>query len=306
MVVWLVILGVLAGGGYAAWKWKSGKDSKAQAWSAQASTVKVERADIASKVTESGVLEPSIEVKVKANATGTVKGLKAVLGAQVRKGQVLAVIQPGRPGEAYRPSTVLAPRDGVVISRLVEEGDMVTSGLSDYGSGTEILHVADLGTMMVKFQVNEVDISKVHVGQSASVSLDALPEKSYQGKLIQLSPMAQTQQGGSIRVFEAKVEVKNPNGELKPGMSATVEIVSEEHKKVLSLPVEAVFDEEGKQAVYRKRGQELKRVEVQTGLSDDHRVELTKGLEEGAVVSLQRPDDVAEKAKQNSVSGNEW
>jgi RND family efflux transporter MFP subunit len=228
------------------------------------------------------------------------------LGDEVRPGQVLAVIQPGRPGEAYRPSNVLSTMRGVVIYKGVEEGDIVTSGLSEYSGGTQILTVADLGTMMVKFQVNEVDIPKVHLGQVASITLDALPEKSYKGVLKVLSPMAQVQAGGSIRVFDARVRIDGNRGEIKPGMSARVEIITDEHKNVVTLPLESVFDEDGKQVVYRLKGKELKRVEVKTGLSDNRRIEVVSGLAKGERVSLQRPLDKAEASKDKTVSRDEW
>lgn len=301
----LIILVLAAGAGYGGWRLYRATWGKPVSADAAGATVKVTKGDVISRVTESGILDSVSQVKIKANATGRVKKLNVDLGARVKAGQVLAVIQPGRPGEAYRPSTVISPMKGVVIYKGVEEGDIVTSGLSEYNGGTHFLTVADLGTMMVQFQVNEVDMPKIHLGQQATVSLDALPGKTYKGLVQRLSPMAQVQAGGSIRVFDTRVQISGSNGELMPGMSATVVIVTDERLKVLTLPVETVFSEEGVSVVYRRKAGKLERVVVKTGISDNQKVEIVSGLGENNEISKQRPQEVAEKSKQSATSGGE-
>lgn len=252
-------------------------------------TAKVEKGDIVEKVEEIARLQPRTFVRVKANATGMVSRLLMEEGDTVKAGQLLAVIQPGRPGEAFKPSSVYAPMSGVVIERNVELGDVVTSSLSEYGRGTQICSVARLDNMLAVFSVNEVDILKIKPGMPTWLKTDALPKLSFTGKVYTVSPMAKPPEGGGAYSFGAKVLIDGSHVELRPGMSAVVEIVIAEKRGVMSLPVEAVFDEEGKNFAYKIEGGETRRIELKTGLSDNRRVEILGPLKLGDTVSTVRP-----------------
>jgi HlyD family secretion protein len=257
------------------------------------SWVKADKGDIVTRIVETGRLQARVTVRVKANATGTVIHLNVKPGDVVRAGQVLAVIQPGRPGEQFKPSEVTAPMSGVVIDTNVQEGDTVTSGLSEYSGGTLVMTLAELKDMMVAFAINEVDISRVRLGQRADVSLDALAGQTFTATVYQLSPLAHTPSGSSINAFDAEVRIDGRHESLLPGMSARVELVTQEKKQVLTLPVEAVFTVDGKDVVYVRQGQGMQERQVKTGAADEDRVEIVEGLKEGEEASKVRPVEAA-------------
>jgi multidrug efflux pump subunit AcrA (membrane-fusion protein) len=260
-------------------------------------TAKVAKADITEKIEETANLAPLTMVRVKANATGMVRQLKVEAGDYVQAGQLLAVIQPGRPGEQYKTSPVLAPMTGVVTERNVEEGDIATSSLSDYGSGTILMTIAKLDVMVASFEINEVDIAKVKKGMPASLRLEALPGSKFPGKILTLSPAAKPLPGSSLNTFSAKILIDGTHAELKPGMSSIVVVEIANKKGVLSLPVDAVFNDKGAMHVYLAKGRKFEAKEVKVGIADNDNVEIIEGLKEGDEVSKLRPlDEIPSRA----------
>src|SRR5581483_9596389 len=139
-----VVAVMLVVGGWA-WKRHKGKSGGKQDW------VAVTRGDLIVKYEEVGQLEPKVQVDVKSNVTGRITKLFVQEGDLVRKGQVLAVVQPGQTAaERYLPYEVRSPMAGTVIKRKVEIGDSVVSGLAEFGAGTVIATVGDLSHMVVK------------------------------------------------------------------------------------------------------------------------------------------------------------
>jgi multidrug efflux pump subunit AcrA (membrane-fusion protein) len=256
----------------------------------------VKRGDIIEKLSEVGKLEPLTSVKVKSSVTGTIKKLMAEEGDYVKAGQKIAVIQPGREVEQYLSSDVLAPAAGIVIEKAVEEGDMVTSGLSEYSGGSVMMSIADMGRMIVRVAINEVDIGKVKVGLPARIRVEAFAKKDFQGKVTKISPMAKLSTDGKINVFDTEVEVTSKSSDLRPGMKTVVEIKLDERKNVLTLPIEAVFeemdDETGvnEQVIYASLGNDkFDRRKVKVGLYDDNNIEVLEGAAEKDKVALSRP-----------------
>jgi len=256
----------------------------------------VKRGDITEKLSEVGKLEPLSSVKVKSNVTGTVKKLLVDDGYTVKRGQLLAVIQPGREAEQYQSSEVRATASGVIIDKSVEEGDMVTSGLSEYSGGSVMMTIAEMSRMLVRVDINEVDIGKVKVGLAAKIRVEAFSDKQIEGKVTRISPMAKLSSDGKINVFNTEVEVITKVPELRPGMKTVVEIKLDERKNVLILPIEAVFEEKddetgvNEQVLYVCTGNDqYERKSVKTGLYDETNVEILEGAAEKDKVALSKP-----------------
>jgi len=118
--------------------------------------------------------------------------------------------EPAEPGslgaKAFDNITVTAPISGVVISLNVEQGEMITSGTQAYGGGgTVLMTIADLSKMIVKTDVNEVDVGKIRVGQSAQIGFDAIRGKVYGGVVKTIAPAGTID--GNIVVFPIEVEI---------------------------------------------------------------------------------------------------
>jgi RND family efflux transporter MFP subunit len=210
---------------------------------------------------------------------------------------------------------VTSPMNGVVIKRGVELGDMVTSGVSSFNAGTVLFTVADLQSLIVRVNLNEVDIAKVAVGQPVRITLDAYPQKSFTGKVRFVAPAATLIE--KIKVFAIEVALDELSDVYRTGMSANVEILGQKREKATSIPLEALQRREGQTVAYRlKPGlAPQKLAEAKEGLSgrtkfiwlSDHwkdyfdvvpvnagvatleRVEIVSGLSSGDQVCLEDP-----------------
>jgi len=219
---------------------------------------------------------------------------------------------------ASQKARVTSPMSGVVITKGVELGETVTSGVSSYNEGTVMFTVADLKSLIIRINLNEVDIAKVRVGQPARVTLDAYPQKTFAGKVRFVAPAAKVVD--KIKVFEIEVALDKLDESFRTGMSANVEILGERRAKALSLPLEALQRRDGQTVVYRLKSglapekieearealdgrskfvwmsenwkEYFEPVQVNAGIATLERVEIMSGLRPGDQVAL---EDVTRK-----------
>ena len=117
---------------------------------------------------------------------------------------------------------VTAPISGMVITKTVERGSVISSPTSSVGEGTILLTMADLNLVQVRTLVDETDIGKIQPGMTATVVVDAYPNRPFQGDVLKIEPMAEVQQ--NVTMFPVLVRIANRDKLLKPGMNAEVEI----------------------------------------------------------------------------------
>jgi multidrug efflux pump subunit AcrA (membrane-fusion protein) len=135
-------------------------------------------------------------------------------------------------------TTIKAPMSGIVINLEIEEGEIVTSGRSAFSQSPPLMQIVDLSQMVVETSINEVDMEKLELGQKAEIRIRAYPDKVYEGEVREISPSGQPRD--NIIYFEIVVAVLGSPKELRPGMTADVDIIVLEHKNTLILPIEAV------------------------------------------------------------------
>lgn len=217
------------------------------------------------------------EVRARAAQVGTTRAVLA--GARVQ----LAAAQ-----DRLRYTQIGSPMDGTVIERGIQPGEVVTPGVQATFEGKALLTVADLSTLLVKADLNQIDVAKVKLGQSVSLALDALPGKKYTAKITKIAPASTVPKGKDVDVFpiEATLEVGGDAGEIKPGMTADVRIHVDVKTGVLSVPIEALVKEGPKSFVNRvtdvdKGKQKTDKVEVQVGARNDREAEIVSGLAPG-------------------------
>ncbi|HJV21140.1 MAG TPA: efflux RND transporter periplasmic adaptor subunit [Holophagaceae bacterium] len=210
---------------------------------------------------------------------------------------------------------VTAPMNGVVIKKGVELGDTITSGVSSFNAGTVVFTVADLASLIVKVNLNEVDIAKVKVGQPTRITLDAYPQRAFTGKVRFVSPAAELVE--KIKVFKVEIALDELTEAFRTGMSANVEILGDKRDKAVSVPLEALQRRDGQTVVYRMKEnltpQDIAKakdgltgrgkfiwlsdhwkdyfevVPVKAGIATLERVEIISGLKANDQVSLEDP-----------------
>lgn len=390
ITIFTVIFLVLAIGTTVAIK-ANGKDKKPP--ESPIKTAKADIADIQVKVTEVGTVEPEVKVEVKSAISGKVIAILHRDGDVVRRGDVLARVEPdlnqaqaladtknavassqirftdakkrfeennklfsqgllaptqhrdaetdylearqeyekarekftlaeksgipiGQSAASFQGSNIVAPMDGVVLTKNVEIGESITSGVSSFNAGTVLFSVADTSKMIVKAGVNEVDIGKIRVSMPVRVTLDAYPKVVFLGRIDRIAPAVRIDE--KVRVFDVEIRLDSQGRELRSGMTANIEVIGEKKSKVLSVPVESVFKRDEQEVVFVKKtidpklfAEQTKKKDetakkdgkddkdawkqffdqrtVVTGLADSARVEILSGLKAGEEIALEDP-----------------
>ena len=167
-------------------------------------------------------------------------------------------------------------------------------------TGAEIVEIPDLSQLYIDVRLEEVDRGRIQLGQPVKLRVDAIPDKEFTAELDYVSPIAALVfKGGSTpeKTFPARATLKQLDPRLRPGMSATAEIVIERQPNQLLIPTRASFDKDGKPAVYVQIGKNFVTREVQIGKRNDEEIVITGGVKEGEIVTLESPAEAAKKAK---------
>ncbi len=189
--------------------------------------------------------------------------------------------------ERLRDTRIVSPITGVILSRSVALGQIISSGTSNVSGGTTLATIADMEEVYVETNVDEVDIGKVQVGHQAKVVADAFPEDAFRGEVIRIAPLGKTQQ--NVTTFSVIILVRNIGGKLKAGMSASVDIEIFNRRDVLLLPADAFKDpRSGQGAVLMAAIKEREREE-------NPKADSTKHEESAASVAPASPDDFRQR-----------
>jgi HlyD family secretion protein len=139
---------------------------------------------------------------------------------------------------ALEDVTIRAPIEGTVITKNVSLGQVISSAINSPSGGTILLTMANLKSVVDSTLVNESDIGNVHPGQTATVHVDAYPNRAFTGTVEKIEPQATIQQ--SVTMFPVLIHLPNEDGALMPGMNSDVSILVEQRDDVLAVPNDAV------------------------------------------------------------------
>lgn len=204
------------------------------------------------------------------------------------KSQVQRALAQLRNARTQLADTIIvAPRDGVIVEKLVEEGTVISSGMSAFAQGTTIVRLADMSRVFVDAEVAEADIASIWVGQKVDVTVDAFPSEIFEGKVVRIDPRTTVEQ--NVVYVHVLVELDMPDERLKPGMSATCEFQVERKENVLAVPNEALKEDENARTYVEVAKRlnphpEIERMYVEIGLQGTTMTEIIKGLKEGELV----------------------
>jgi HlyD family secretion protein len=289
--------------------------------------------DVLNKITaEYGVEGAKLDAS-KAEVLSAVDGAKNRIQVGVTEGnlqQVKSVINAHQVGHEADLNRLNQAKDNIVknlklatsyltIMRLTAPTDGVVSVLSNFRSsgtfgqatppfkegdnvwtGAEIAEIPDLSEMFIDLKLEEVDRGRMQLGQTVKVRVDAIPDKEFEATLDFVSPIAALIfKGGSTpeKSFPARATLQKLDDRLRPGMSASAEIIIERDPDSLLIPVRASFDKDGKPAVYVQKGKQFVVRPIQVGKRNDDDMVVTGGLKEGEFVTLESPAEAAKRAK---------
>jgi RND family efflux transporter MFP subunit len=199
--------------------------------------------------------------------------------------------------ERLQKTRIEAPFDCTVLTRPVSVGQAV-SGSGGFNSGTEVLTIADLSSMVINAHVNQADVTHLKQGAEVAVEVDAVPGLVIRGEVERIAPQATTH--NNLKGYATRIALKDLDPRVQPGMTATISIPVATAQDVLVAPLAAVFSELGDRYVYVRRDGQFVRQPVIVGVSDFFHAELKSGVSEGDEVALVEPLGAVESRREEN------
>ena len=218
--------------------------------------------------------EHDLEV-AKAAGESSVNGTKAALTAARRHLLLLGINDATIDALAKKTDlaatfSLNSPIDGIVVERNATVGASV-------GTDANVFKIIDLSRVWIDADVFEKDLQRVRPGQEVKLTVPALPQTTFTGRVIFVDSVVNP----DTRTVKVRTEVANPDGRLKPDMFANVQIVTDVNRAAISIPQSAVLNDEGKTVVFVADGNSFKKRQVQAGIQNNDRVEIVDGVTAG-------------------------
>ncbi|BBE18966.1 macrolide-specific efflux protein macA precursor [Aquipluma nitroreducens] len=192
--------------------------------------------------------------------------------------------------EALASTTIKAPEDGIVMFAKDWMG-------KTYGKDSEIniwnplvATLPDMSVAISETYIREIDISKVQLNDSVRITIDALPDKVFFGKVIKIATIGEDHKDFDMKAFKVVVRFEKSDKDMKPGMTVNNDIIVTSYKDKLLVPLKAVFSKSGKQIVYMKQGGSIKEQEIQLVAENEQYGVVENVIREGDVVLLYQPE----------------
>jgi multidrug efflux pump subunit AcrA (membrane-fusion protein) len=194
--------------------------------------------------------------------------------------------------QAIAATRITTPQDGIVMFGTNWNG-------SKYSKDDEIsiwrpliATLPDMSSVISETYIKEIDISKVSKGDSVNITIDALQNKSYIGKVIFIASIGEDHPGFDMKVFKVVVRFQDRDDDLKPGMTCTNHIVFEHYLDRPLIPVEAVYSDSLQSIVYLKHGGNVTKQPVTLGAENKGMTVVLDGLQEGDRILMNPPEDM--------------
>lgn len=181
-------------------------------------------------------------------------------------------------------TTIFSPMDGIVSRMNIEKGERVV-GTSQM-AGTEMLRIADFSKMELLVDVNENDIVRIGLRDTAQVEIDAYPHRKFRGIVTQIANSAKNIGASFNQVtnFEVRIEILSEEFRLLPGMSATASILTARREGIVTVPLKSIFTRDKDEFVWIAEGGTARQRKVSTGIQDFGRIEVRQGISPGEKV----------------------
>ncbi len=205
---------------------------------------------------------------------------------------------------------IFAPITGVITEKLVQQGQIISSGISNVSGGTALAKIADLSRLYITADVDETDIGSIRTGQKVLITADAFPGESFDGVIKRIAPQGIVE--NSITLFKVKIEILGKGkSKLKPIMSANVEIITKYAKDTIYLPREAVWKEDDNYYAGLVENGEPKKTRVYPGFKNLTQVQMLEGVKKGQKVFVgdwekYQAEKNKDKGKMSTVSRILW
>lgn len=249
-------------------------------------------------ISTNGEVESRNSVSVFPDVSGKIISTRVMLGSTVRKGEIIAYVDPNVPGEYYRQSPVYAPISGSIITKPLENGTTVNTN-------TAIAIIGDINNLQVTASVPERFVSVLKTGLKAHVSVEAYPDVVFPAKVSRVSPVVDSKS----RTKDIVLLFDERDSRVNAGMFAKVVLFTEDYAGEIVMPLNSLVQNGDKYYAFTVNGDStVTKREVTIGKAVDGIVQITSGLVAGERVVVQGQTSLADGSKiqdlsQESASG---
>ncbi len=259
-------------------------------------TIEATRGELQDYLEFGGDVTAKTSVDAMPDAAGKIAEVRVAVGDRVEKNQVLAYVDPSRPGMNFEFSAVKAPVSGTVTAVNVVVGSPVSQQIS-------VAKVSKIDALQVSMNVPERYVSKIKLGQTAYLRFDAWPSAVFPAKVTEISPVLDS----SSRSLGVKLEPQTDDSRIKAGMFARVKLITDTKTGIVKLPEAAVVNRFGEDSVFAavtdESGNTLaRRRSVKTGIRVDDKIEILSGIAPGEEIVVRGQTLLEEGAALNVVN----
>ena len=228
-------------------------------------------------VIANGEIESQNSVNVYPDVAGKVIETNVMLGSSVKRGDIIAYIDPSAPGQYYKKSPVYAPISGSIISTPLKNGTTVSTN-------TTIAIVGDISNLQVTADIPERYVAVLKEGLKAEISVEAYPGVVFEATVSRVSPVVDT----TSRTKEVVLHFNTRDERVNAGMFGKVKLYTQDYRDQVVMPSDALVQLNDENYAYVvKEDSTVERRKVVTGKSVDGKIQITEGISEGEKVVIQ-------------------
>jgi multidrug efflux pump subunit AcrA (membrane-fusion protein) len=284
-LIWLVVIVIIAFIGYRGYKAYQKSQVKEVFVEEKTKPVEIQvvkATPFKRSLTFTGDVKGIEEIDVFPKVSGKLVKINVREGDRVKKDQVLALVDRDIAGMKFELSEVISPVEGIIGWVFLDEGAEVSPASTSPQMGTPIFRVVNMDQVKVVINVIEKDIPKIKMGQTAEISSDAYPDKTFSGKVSLISPVVDR----LTRSAGVEITLSNPGHLLKPGMYAQVSITTEKTREALLINSYSILEKGDKRSVFVIRDQKAYMKSVETGDFGSDLIEIKAGLTPGETLVI--------------------
>lgn len=240
-------------------------------------TIKAAQGQIQDYIELNGDVITAGTVDVFAETAGELTALNIEVGDTVEAGEIIAEVDPSKPGMKFVASPVKSTISGTVVEVPVNLGATIAPSIA-------IAKISKTSERRIRTFVSEKYISKIRLGLYAKLGFAAYPENEFWAQVNEISPVVDPQS----RTLEVKLKLLSQDRRIKPGMFTEIKIITEAKENAVKLPVDCLISRYGEHFVYVvKEDNSVEKRVIVPGIQIDNKVEIIEGLEAGETVVFQ-------------------
>jgi len=234
-----------------------------------------------------GDVQTTASVDVFSNMVGEITRIHVQVGQYIYANQVIAEVDPSRPGQTFIPSPVLAPISGTITAIPVRVGSTISQA-------TPVAKIARTSELELVTYIAERFIAKMKSGLEAIVRLEAFPDKDFAAKVTEISPVVDP----LTRTLEIKLKFTTPVEQIKAGMFAEIKLIIEKKEEIIKIPGGCLVQRLDTNYVFViTEDSRVEMREIVPGIEIDNKLEVLSGLEAGELVVVQGQTLLEDQAK---------